>query len=176
MSNLRLINETTVSASTSSVDVTDVFSADFDIYKITTNNFSTVGTTQTALDLRFINASGSVITASQYDYAYLNAKANTTFAEVRATNSSFIDNFFAVPDQSPEGASSVSYIFNPFSSSSYTFAINQSSRAEAGNFRSQKYIAVLTQTASITGFQLFETNTRPFDEGVIRTYGLRVDS
>ena len=39
MSNLRLINETTVSASTSSVSVTDVFSADFDIYKITTNSF-----------------------------------------------------------------------------------------------------------------------------------------
>jgi len=176
MSNLRLINETEITSSVSSVDITDVFSADFDIYKITTNNFSTVGTTQTALDLRFINASGSVITASEYDYAYLNMKADTTFAEARATNSSFIDNFFGVPDQSPEGASSVSYVFNPFSSSSYTFVLNQSSRAEAGNFRSQKYIAVLKQTASMTGFQLFETFTRPFDEGVIRTYGLRVDS
>jgi hypothetical protein len=82
MSNLRLINETTVSASTSSVDVTDVFSADYDIYKITTNNFSTVGTTQTALDLRFLNTSGSVITNSKYDYAYLNMKADTTFAKL----------------------------------------------------------------------------------------------
>ena len=176
MSNLRLINQTTISSSTSALSITDVFSADFDIYKITTNNFSTVGTTQTALDMRFINASGSVITASDYDYAYLNMKADTSFAEVRATNSSFIDNFFGVPDQSPEGASSVTYVFNPFSSSSYSFVLNQSSRAEAGNFRSQKYIAVLTQTASMTGFQLFETFTRPFDEGVIRTYGIRVDT
>jgi hypothetical protein len=175
MSNLRLINETTVSTSVSEVNVTDVFSADFDIYKITMNNFSTVGTTATALDLRFIKASGSVITASEYDYAYLNMKAETTFQEVRATNQTFIDNFL-VSDQSPEGASSVSYIFNPFSSSSYSFVINQSSRADAGNFRSQKYISVLTQTASMTGFQLFETNTRPFNEGVIRTYGLRVDT
>lgn len=174
MSNLRLLNETTVSASTSSVNVTDVFSADFDIYKIVANNFSTVGTTATALDLRFINASGSVIIASKYDYSYLNMKGETTFAEVEDTNATFIDNFLVV-DQSPEGSSSVSYIFNPFSSSSYSFVINQSSRADAGNFRSQKYIAVLTQTASMTGFQLFETNTRPFDEGVIRTYGLRVD-
>ena len=176
MSNLRLINETTVSASTSSVSVTDVFSADYDIYKITTNNFSTVGTTQTALDLRFINASGSVITASEYDYAYLNMKADTSFAQVRDTNDTFIDNFFGVCDQSPEGASSVTYVFYPFSSSSFSFVTNQSSRAEAGNFRSQKYIAVLTQTASMTGFQLFEAFTRPFDEGVIRTYGLRVDT
>ena len=176
MSNLRLINETTVSASTSSVDVTDVFSADYDIYKITTDNFSTVGTTQTALDMRFLNVSGSVITNSKYDYGYWNMKGNTTFAEIRATDASFIDNFFGVPDQSPEGASSVSYIFNPFSNSSYTYALNQSSRAEAGNFRSQKYIAVLKQERRMGGFRLFETSTRPFDSGVIRTYGLRVDS
>jgi len=176
MSALRLINETEITSSVSSVDVTNVFTADYDIYKITTNNFSTVGTTQTALDMRFLNASGSVITNSKYDYAYLNLRANTTFAEVRATNSSFIDNFFAVPDQSPEGASSVSYIFNPFSSSSYSFVLNQSSRAEAGNYRSQKYIAVLKQERSMGGFRLFETFSRPFDEGVIRTYGLRVDS
>tara|TARA_B100001939_G_scaffold318419_1_gene305823 strand:+ start:1416 stop:1943 length:528 start_codon:yes stop_codon:yes gene_type:complete len=175
MSALRLINETTVSASTSSVDVTDVFSADFDIYKITTNNFSTVGTTATALDLRFLNESGSVITNSKYDYGYWNMKAETTFAEVRATDATFIDNFL-VTDQSPEVASSVTYVFNPFSSSSYTYLINQSSRRESGNFRSQKYIAVLKQERRMGGFRLFETNSRPFDSGVIRTYGLRVDS
>jgi len=176
MSNLRLINETTVSASTSSVDITDVFSADFDIYKITTNNFSTVGTTQTALDMRFINASGSVIIASNYDYAYLNMQSATSFSEVRNTNQTFIDNFFAVPDQSPEGASSVTYVFNPFSSSSYSFVLNQSAESSAGNYKAKKYISVLKQTASMTGFRIFETSTRPFDEGVVRTYGLRVDS
>ena len=32
MSNLRLINETEITSSVSSVDITDVFSADFDIY------------------------------------------------------------------------------------------------------------------------------------------------
>ena len=176
MSALRLINETTVSASTSSVDVTDVFSADFDIYKIVANNFSTVGTTATGLDFRFLNASGSVISASNYDYAYLIARAETSFGETRSTNQSFLDDFFGVIDQSPEGASSVVYVFNPYSSSSYSFVLNQSSRQQDTNFRSQKYIGVLKQTASMTGFRAFEQNTRPFDEGVIRTYGLRVDS
>ena len=32
------------------------------------------------------------------------------------------------------------------------------------------------QTESISGFQLLETATRPFDEGLIKTYGLRVDT
>ena len=34
MSSLRLLNETTVGSSVSNVKITDVFSADFDIYKI----------------------------------------------------------------------------------------------------------------------------------------------
>ena len=173
MSNLRLIDETTVSASTSSVNVTDVFSADFDIYKITTNNFSTVGTTQTALDLRFINASGSVITASEYDYAYLNLKANTTFAEVRATNSSFIDNFFAVPDQSPEGAGLSFYVFNPFDSSSYTFLTFQMASNYGSSFLGTKGIGVEHTAQSHRGFQILEISTRPFNSGTISVYGVK---
>ena len=176
MSNLRLINETTVSASTSSVNVTDVFSADFDIYKITTNNFSTVGSNKTNLHIRFINSSGSVVTASNYDRAFFIMKSETTFSEVGDSNANLIQNFFANADQSPDFSSSVSYIFNPFSSSSYTFALVHADEHAGGVFRSKKNIAVLKQTASMTGFQLFENDTKPFDEGVIRTYGLRVDS
>ena len=40
MSNLRLINETLVTSAVSTVSVTDVFSSDFDIYKVTCENFS----------------------------------------------------------------------------------------------------------------------------------------
>ena len=38
MSALRLIKQTEITSSVSSVDITDVFSADFDIYKITVDN------------------------------------------------------------------------------------------------------------------------------------------
>lgn len=176
MSNLRLLNQTLVSASTSSVNVTDVFSADFDIYKITTNSFSTVGGNKTNLHMRFINSSGSVITTSNYDRAFLNMKSETTFGEGRSQNANLIENFFSNADQSPDFSSSVSYIFNPFSNLSYTYALNQSDEHASSVFRSKKYIAVLSEVNSITGFQLFENDTKPFDEGVIRTYGLRVDT
>ncbi len=70
MSNLRLINETTALGGTNSVDVNNVFSADFDIYKITISNASS----ETQLDnntmsLRLINSSGSTISSSNYDKA-----------------------------------------------------------------------------------------------------------
>ena len=176
MSALRLINETTITSGVSSVDVTDVFSADFDIYKITTNNISTVGTTGTGMDMRFIRASGSVNDNGSYDNAFTNMKGETSFQEVRGTDETNINNIFGVADQSPEAASSVIFVFNPFQTTTYTMVTSESSRTASGNYRSQKYVSVLKEADSFSGFRLFEQDTRPLNGGVIRTYGLRVDS
>ena len=176
MSALRLINQTEISSGVSSVDVTDVFSADFDIYKIIVTNLATVGTSSTATDMRLIRASGSVNDNSSYDDAYTNMKAETSFQEVRETGQQQLNNIFGVPDQSPEVSSSVTYVFNPFQTTTYTFVVNESSRFAGGNFRGQKYIGILEELDSMSGFRLFETNTRPFASGTIRTYGLRVDN
>lgn len=173
MSNLRLLNETTVSTSVSTVNVTDVFTTDFDIYKIVFNGISTAGSTATPLHARLINSSGSVISSSEYDYAFLLMKAETSFTESRATNGTKWDNFFGNPDDNPELVSGVAYIFNPFSSSSYTFAINQ---VAVETRRWYKMIQVLTELSSVTGFQAFESNSRPINSGVFRTYGIRRDS
>ena len=75
MSNLRLINETTVTSAVRTVEITDVFSADFDIYKIVgVNNF----TAEEYIDMRLINSSGSVVSASNYDNAGLLMKSDAT--------------------------------------------------------------------------------------------------
>jgi len=172
MSNLRLINETEIGTSVLSVSVTDVFSADFDIYKITLEGVTSTGAS--GLDLRFINASGSVISASNYDRAGLQMRSYGTFIEQRATN----DTELQLYAYSLEGGgqTSVGYVFNPYSSSSYTFSLNQSAGFVDGNgVTPWKNIGVLKQTASMTGFQLFNSSVN-FDNGVIRTYGLRVDS
>ena len=67
MSNLRLINQTTFS-SVNTVNITDVFSEDFDVYKITYNGAGQYGL------LKFINSSGSVMSDASYDTARLNLK------------------------------------------------------------------------------------------------------
>ena len=172
MSNLRLINETEITSSVSSVDVTNVFSADFDIYKITATEISTVGTTNGSIEFRFINESGSVITASNYDRADLLLKAETSFTENRATNDDSITAFGAI-DQSAEGSGTVAYVFNPYSSSSYSFYLSQYQGHIATVTRGDKAIGVLKQTASMTGFHLLFTQT--VNSGFIRCYGLRVD-
>ena len=173
MSNLRLINETEITSSVSSVNVTDVFSADFDIYKIVTNGIE--DTTDTpSLHIRFINSSGSVISASNYDYAYLNMRSEAGFSENIATNETYIRGIFAF-SSATDTQGSVAYIFNPYSSSSYTFSLYQMSSVNT-TLRSTKGIGVLKQTASMTGFQVFDIDSTDFSEGVIKTYGLRVDS
>ena len=176
MSSLRLINETIVSNdSVSTISVTDVFSADFDIYKVTVSNLTTVGTTQTRMYIRYINSSGSVVTASNYDNANHELRSNTSYDEERDTNTDK-HRAMGLTDKAPEGMNAVYYFFNPFSSSSYSFIMGQTSLSQAGAYDSNKGIGVLKQSASMTGFQLLDLSTRPIKFANIRTYGLRVDS
>ena len=168
---LEFIKSETITTSVSSLDVTDVFSADYDVYKIVTNEISTTGTATTGAKIRLINSGGSVVTASNYDYAYLSMTSGSAFAEVRSTNNTFVEEFFGLGYQSPQTAGSVTYCFNPFSSSSYTFFVNQST---SGSLRGTKNISVLKQSASMTGFQLLDsTGARPFGSGKISIYGVK---
>ena len=166
MSNLRLINETTFS-SVNTVNVTDVFSADYDIYKITSDVAGQYGL------LKFINSSGSVMSDASYDTARLNLKLNTTFSETRIVGTNVGIYAFTESSGSGEGGN-VLYIFNPFSSSSYTFVTAQTIDINTSSaHRIAKTIGVHKNTSSMGGFQL---NALASVNGTLRTYGLRVDS
>ena len=174
MSNLRLINETEITSTVTSVNVTDVFSADFDIYKIVLDGVqeSAVGQHQW-VRMRFINSSGSIIT-SNYDYAQLRMLSNSAFGEERQTNS--VDLLYAGLGYSDDyGTNAVAYIFNPFSSSSYTFELAQGIFWNGTIMQTVKGIGVNKQTTSVTGFNLYQSSGS-MGSGFIRTYGLRVDS
>ena len=176
MSNLRLLNETTISSSVTGVNITDIFSADFDIYKMTVESVSLAGGTATRIDGRLINTGGSVITSSQYDRASLSMHTNTSFQELRSQNADTMFDFCPATDEAPETSSSVIYYFNPFSSSSFTFMLVQGFSSLNSVSRSAKSIFALTELSSISGVNLFSGGGDNFLSGVIRTYGLRVDS
>ncbi len=172
MSSLRLLNKTEITSSVSSVNVTDVFSADFDIYCYTITDLSS-SSNATTTRTRFINSSGSVITSSDYDYAFLNMFSNQSFTEPVSTTADNITGFVDTT-QNDLSAGVTTWIFNPFNSSTYTFGLSQTMSTQ--NLRAKKAIGVLHQIASITGFQLYNTAGDNLDAGTIRTYGLRVDS
>ena len=151
MSNLRLIDETTTTAGVRTVNITNVFSSDFDIYKIVGSNNLANNSTATGFNLRFINASNSVI-ASGYYYAQLGLKGETSSGENRSTSESRIWNVFGGLDDSGQSSGSVAYIFNPTSATTYTYVIYQSSNNPSGNYRMYKGIAAYPQLIKITGF------------------------
>ena len=107
MSNLRLINETTTTAGVITVNITDVFSSDFDIYKIVGSNNLANNSTATGFNLRFLNSSDSVISHTGYYYAQQALKGNTTFGENKSQSESRIWNVFGSLDDSGQSAGSV---------------------------------------------------------------------
>tara|TARA_R100001163_G_scaffold37257_1_gene28480 strand:+ start:561 stop:1082 length:522 start_codon:yes stop_codon:yes gene_type:complete len=173
MSNLRLINETTAS-SVSSLSITDIFSADFDIYKITLTDYDNLGSSN-GLNFRFVNASGSIITASDYDHASQIIRSYSAFGEDNSATASSISTI-SYDDTLQKSNGSVAYIFNPFNSSSYTFALWQNSSASTIGTVGRKGIALLHQTNSITGINFIPNSSSNFSINSVKVYGLRVDS
>ena len=175
MSNLRLINETNIVSGVANVSIKNVFSTDYDIYKIVMPSMTTVADAATDIAYRFINED-DIIDASSYDWASYAMIAYGGYGNNKATSESYIRKL-GQADNDPDGGSIVSYIFNPVSSSNYTFTIWQSAYAFGSGKGGTKGIGVLKSTKSITGLQIHAVSqTRVFDAGIIRIYGLRVDS
>ncbi len=176
MSNLRLINETTAS-SVSSVSITDVFSSDFDIYKISIVDIG-VASGSGWVNMKLINSGGSTI-SSNYSWANLAPLSYASFAENKATSASVLDNIIHLDSTIDVGSGALMYIFNPNNSSSYTFMLNQSSgvgySSGALNINA-KMVGVHKSTETISGFAIFPDDTTTFTDIAIKTYGLRVDS
>ena len=179
MSNLRLINETSISSSVSSISVTDVFSSDFDIYQITATDISTTGTDYTEVDFRFITSGGSIVTASSYNYGALQLLEWQAFSDLYATSQAKIRRCFSEStDQAPETAGANLWVFNPAVSGNYSQVLYQNSSYYGGSYgTSYVGFGLYKVLGTMTGFNAFENNgSRPLASGTFRTYGLRVDT
>ena len=69
----------------------------------------------------------------------------------------------------------VFYIFNPFSSSSYTFVLGQNQANTSAGTYSFKAIGVLTELSSCTGLNINFSSSNDVSLDV-KTYAIRVDS
>lgn len=161
--NLELINKTTFS-SVSTVNVDNVFSADYDVYKITLDTGGQYGF------LRFLDSSGTLTTDSTYDTARLNLKINTSFSETKVTNDNNGMYAFSESSGSGAGGGNVLYVFNPFSSS-YTFVTAQTVDINTSSaHRIAKTIGVYKNVQSLRGFSL---QALAGVTGTLVTYGVK---
>ena len=172
MSNLRLINETTAS-SVSTVSVTDVFTSDFDIYKIVVSDIEGASTLQWT-NMNCIDLSDNAITTTNYTFAMYELKTYGTYSANTSTGAQKFNYLWI--EEADKGAGNTMYIFNPTSTSNYTFLIGQSSGfyGSSGNVNC-KYIGALKELTAVGGFKLTRA-TGSWTSITIRTYGLRVDT
>tara|TARA_R100001463_G_scaffold136065_1_gene200549 strand:- start:72 stop:584 length:513 start_codon:yes stop_codon:yes gene_type:complete len=156
--------------SVSSLSVTDCFSANYNVYYLSmvTNDLSTA----TDNNYRYIDNGGSVISDSSYDYASLFMPMYANFTEGKATNgSSALGVSFG--NNGTEGFGLSMYIYNPFDSSSYSFAQVQSAfRYPAGGNQGYKSISVYKVAESCTGINFFPSSGT-YDNIEINVYGVK---
>ena len=155
--------------SVSTLDVDNCFSANYDVYKIliTKLDFSA----NSDLRIKYKN-SGGLVTTSTYDYALLNLKSYNVFTESRVTSTTFLYTAFAYSPTS-NTIGNQCYIFNPYDSSSFTFAEGQSS-AFLNGFGSYgtKWIGVEKTAQQIVGIQFLPGTGSP-DNIEISVYGVK---
>ena len=176
MSNLRLIKEVSPTSGVHSVDLTDVFTNDFNIYQINVSNLIGDSTTSSGCNLQFIASSGAVINTN-YVVALHTMKPDAAFTEYKQTNTDKFFNAFGTVDDNPETAGASVYVFNPTKSDTYTSVIYQSSASFSSTMRGYKGIGLLKQESVVTGFRVqINESAVDFDAGgSIKVFGLRVD-
>ena len=175
--NLQFINSTSVSAGVTTVNVDNVFSDNYDVYYCQVLGlFHDTDVSNGVEGIRLIDSGGSVISASEYDYAVLVMKASASFTDTtRATGATFLNmNTFTDQLSDSGGANLGFYVFNPYDSSSYTFTKSQMAGKNSGDFYGHKAIGVHKSAETIRGFQLYESNgARTFGGGTINVYGVK---
>ena len=137
----------------SSLSITG-FTAEYNVYAIHTPQLIQAGNND--IRARFIDNSGSVISASEYDFASLVMNSQSSFSEGKDTSATSIDNLGVNDQNETYGVGSTTYIFNPADSASFTFLMSQNvGMRDIGELRPYKLIAVHRVAETITGYNIF---------------------
>lgn len=163
---LRLIKHFEYSGSTNSIDVTNIFSADYKTYCLQIPK-ATYSSGNTALKFRFINSSGSVV-SSGYNFARYLQRSDTGFTESRSTTATEVN----MQEMDNNGSAGEHWFFQPFENR-ITCYISQSSSRYGTNILGWQGTAMLNNTTSCTGLRFF-TASNNITGLVFDLYGLRV--
>jgi hypothetical protein len=158
--------------SVSSLSVTDCFSDKYDVYQIFISKLNGLQASGgRVVQMRFIDNLGSVISASEYDYATMNMRSYDVFEQFRATNAT--DFLYTIRYETADTEGGVSMnIYNPNDSSSYTFANWQSAgTGTSDRLLGYKSIGVHKSAEQITGVYFFP-NADTFDL-TVKVFGVK---
>tara|TARA_R100001440_G_scaffold74897_1_gene100931 strand:- start:715 stop:1236 length:522 start_codon:yes stop_codon:yes gene_type:complete len=134
-----------------SMQIDDIFSNDFTLYKIVGVGIVGQNSTDTATNIRLVKASdGSVESGSIYEYAIYNLKAESSFSDSRSTSDTRWFNTFGGSDDSGRAGNGVVYVGNPFQAFS-SACIWEATEYNSDNHRSRWGIGRIQNTTSYDG-------------------------
>ena len=163
------IAETTVSSATASVTLTGIDST-YDVYMLKMNNVLP-DTDTVNFRLRF-TVSGSADTSSNYDRAFKNLRADTTFGNTSSTNADHI-NIGGLGTTGNEMSNAILYLFNFNNASEYSFCtLEATTRNDQSHLRGFQGGAVLTVAQATDGVN-FSMDSGNIDSGTFVLYGLK---
>ncbi len=171
--NLEFIKSAT-GTSVSSLSVTDCFSDKYDVYAII------LGKSDMAADAgffryRLIDSGGSVISGAEYDNAGLRIIAANPFIENRNPGETYMSGISSsTGKETAEGGTAITYMYQPFNSSRYTFAHTQSVNANSSSqLQSFKMVSVHKVQEQITGLHILSHPSRTFENVELSVYGVK---
>ena len=168
---LEFIKSATSTSATSSLQVTDCFSDKYDVYKVILQVDSV--TQEAATNIRLID-SGGVDSTSNYDNATLYMRSTTSFTELKGTGETSWE--YPMYNEGSVGGFFVMYVFNPFDSSSFTFAQSQTAThflsSSTSTLIGRKSIFVHKVAEQITGIEATQGSSR-LENATLVVYGVK---
>ena len=168
-SNLQFIKSVS-GISVSTLSLTNCFNAEYDVYLMSISKGDFGGNAYT--QMRYIDSGGSVISATEYDFAVLDMYANSGFTELKGTSQSSIPSFALAQSGTADFGGISIYIYNPFDSSSYTFVTIQSSSFSSYG-RGSKHIGVHKSAEQLSGIQMNRSDASTMDNLTVNVYGVK---
>jgi hypothetical protein len=169
--NLEFIKSATSTSATNSLQVTDCFSDKYDVYKVILQVDSV--TAEAGTNIRLID-SGGVDSTANYDNASLYMRSTTAFTELKGTNDTKWN--YTMYNEGSVGGFFVMYVFNPYDSSSYTFATSQLAThyiaSSTSTLVGRKGIFVHKVAEQITGIEAHQASTR-LENATLVVYGVK---
>ena len=169
--NLEFITSQSLTSSASTFSVTNCFNAEYDVYKICVRDF-VQATSNTYTNMRLIDNGGSILSAN-YDRAELQMASYSSAEQTRSTSASELFDRLNFNQSNATGVGMTIIVFNPFSSSDFTHAINQSiGRASSSGAIGFRGIAVHKSAESITGIS-FHMDTGNITSATVNVFGIK---
>ena len=168
--NLEFIDSVNSTSTITTVTFDNIFSSKYDNYYLTVTGFEPALSEE--LGFRLINSSGSVLNGTNYDSSSYTLSTSATFGEVQDQNKDKWRYGGYAQSSSNTGVGVSMYIYNPFNSSSHTYAFLSSSQGH-NQYIGRKVLYVYKVAESTRGLEFTNNGNYNMDILTASIYGVK---